>query len=225
MASKRGRVHDVLLDTTPGDCEPLWRADLRDVEPGVTLSFTFGSDKVVCSVRRLSIAPPFETNRRAHLSFPRSQVKSAFGHRLLVAIPLHEATVEIISSGLRDPLDGQLVQRAALVYLPLVPIVVDGSAHLLYPKMIPFRAREDSAIWGTMAATLLDNDRKILPACPLFPVDQLTVAALPIHALSAGFHVLTEEALDAATRASRKRKHDDDNDDDDDDDDDDDESM
>ena len=210
MASKRRRVHDVLLDTTVAELEPLWRADLRDVEPFDTLSLIFGSDEVVCSVRRLP-APPICATAQLTL-LPPSQVKSAFVPKLLVAIPFSMATVQIIATGIRDP-NGQLVQRAILEYIPLVTIG-DGSAQQMYPKMIPFVAREDSAIWGAMAASLLNNDRESLPARPLFPVHQLTFAALPIHALSAEFDVLTEKALEAATRASRKRKHLDDDDDD-----------
>ena len=103
----------------------MWRADCGDVQPFDTLSLTFGSDKardkVVCSVRRLPLAPPICATAQLTL-LPPSQVKSAFVCKPLVVILFTEATVQIISSGIRDP-NGQLVQRAALEYLPLLACI------------------------------------------------------------------------------------------------------
>ena len=108
-------------------------------------------------------------------------MKSAFRDEPVVAVPFTDATVQIIARGLLDG-DGQLVRRAALAYLPLVAIG-NGSARVLLPKIIPFVAREESAIWGAFTANLVDNECKSSPACPLTPYtnSQLLPSPCPQH--------------------------------------------
>jgi hypothetical protein len=120
------------------------------------------------------LAPPILLHSPAHSPFSRSQFqKEAFGFKFHIQIPRDKATLNIIEhKGLHDA-NGQRVQRAYIAYLPLVAIHPDPAEYekgmTYYPKIIPFRARENSPIWGALAANLVDTDRKSSPTSPVAP--------------------------------------------------------
>eukprot|EP00900_Chrysochromulina_parva_P005842 jgi/Chrpa1/15259/Chrysochromulina_OHIO_Genome00019973-RA len=144
------RTLEVQLDGSQDELFPLWEPDMPGVLPGETVAFTLTSGELIFSFQ-----------------------KEAFGYKFHIQIPRDKATLNIIEhKGLHDA-NGQRVQRAYIAYLPLVAIHPDPAEYekgmTYYPKIIPFRARENSPIWGALAANLVDTDRKSSPTSPVAP--------------------------------------------------------